>query len=330
MSPLNLKIRPEQPHFPSCVRGAPSSDHPLPAACDVSLLRAQLEGIQVPETVNEAERVVAFEFAVCEVEADNTQLAAQLTAYDIHDTAPRHVRLNRLLDCEQNGAHVHLEHLASAAKRIPRGEIPSNLLDRLQASCCDLLFFIDDFFKTTAVSSAVAKAQNTEVRLVNFLKGVSGAGENLLQEDYEKRIDKFIDAIKTDFRELLAAIAAFERLNSQSQAPIVKPAHGKHSRQRKYSARAEQEIIDFVERPDFDLGRERAGVTYYDITRAAHAWAQLKHPRTLPRDAEEFKKAYRSIRDRKRRKKHPGKTETTRTSKTDGTTQRRFLKSTVG
>ena len=259
----------------------------------------------MPETVHEDERVVAFEFAVCEVEADNTLLVAQLTAYDIHGTASRHMRLNRLLDCEQNGAHVHLEHLASAAKRIPRGEIPSSLLDRLQASCCDLLFFIDDFFKTTAVSSAVAKAQNTEVRLVNFLKGVSGAGENLTLEAYEKRIDKFIGAIKTDFRELLAAIAAFERQNSQSQAPTVNPAPGKHkhSRQRKYSAQAEQEIIDFVERPDFDLGRERAGVTYYDITRAAHAWAQLKHPRTLPRDAEEFKKAYRSIRDRRRRKK---------------------------
>lgn len=295
----------------------------------MSLLQAQLEGIQVSETVHEDERVVAFEHAVCEVEADNTQLVAQLAAYDIHGATPRQVRLNRLLDCEQNGAHVHLEHLASAAKRIPRGEIPSNLLDRLQASCCDLLFFIDDFFKTSAVSSAVAKAQNTEVRLVNFLKGVSGAGENLSQEAYEKRIDKFIDAIKTDFRELLAAIAAFERQNSPSEAPTIKPAPRKHSRLRKYSTRAEQEIIDFVERPDFDLGRERAGVTCYDITRAAHAWAQLKHPRTLPREAEEFKKAYRSIRDRKRRKKHPDKTGTTRTSETDGAAQRRFLKSTM-
>ncbi len=244
----------------------------------------------------------AFECAVNALVEDNNRLIHIFTAYNPRVPRPRPERASTLLNCETNGANVLLETFATTVKKLGPGMLSHQTLGRFQASGANLLILLDELFLDPTLSSALIRTINTEGRLVNFLKGASKTEDGLSSEVYDSRIDLLIDALKNDFRDILGAIAAFETRQRSAAATDTKPVPGKHSRLRKFSAQAEREIVEFVECPEFDTGRERCGRTCYDVARAAHAWAQLKHPRTMPRDADSFKKAYRSIRDRCRRK----------------------------
>ena len=85
----------------------------------------------------------------------------------------------------------------------------------------------------------------------------------------------------------------------QSKAAKAK-ATGKRGGTRKYSDKDEQTIIDFVERPEYELDRTREGTRCYNITGAVLDWSREKHKKNLPKTQEEFRKAYENIKRRRR------------------------------
>jgi len=163
------------------------------------------------ETDEHTQARARFEHAARAIEDDDLRLLVLLKDYDVTRLPPRPQRASHFLDCERNGAHALIEDLATATKGLARGTIPHVLLDELKYSNQEVLFRIDELFKDSGVSAAVIKAGNTETRFINFVKGVSGGDENITPEAYRLRIDNFVDKLKTDFREILAAIAAYER-----------------------------------------------------------------------------------------------------------------------
>ena len=111
---------------------------------------------------------------------------------------PRPGRLSALLNCETNGAHIHLENFAHAAKAIPRGDIPHERLDAFLISCGGLVeTLIQVLADAPDVLGALYDVSREETRFTNFLKGVSGADVNLQPAAYTLRIDLFIRDLKT-------------------------------------------------------------------------------------------------------------------------------------
>lgn len=161
---------------------------------------------------------VIFEFEAA-VRAIITQNADLLLLF-IQLDAPYHGRaalpcffnrLSRLLDCEANGAHKLLEDFATAAKKIPRGEFPDDWLDELLASCNDLTIALVELLADShGCQTAIYTVQRTEERLVNYLKGVSGAGEPPTREKYVEHINELLGELKECFAQLGLALVSFE------------------------------------------------------------------------------------------------------------------------
>ena len=120
-------------------------------------------------------------------------------------------RLSALLNCETNGAHIHLEAFAHAAKAIPRGDIPHERLDAFLVSCGDLVeTLIQVLADNPDALGALYDVSREETRFMNFLKGVSGADVNLPPTAYALRIDLFIRDLKDAFAKLGRALVYFE------------------------------------------------------------------------------------------------------------------------
>ena len=86
------------------------------------------------------------------------------------------------------------------------------------------------------------------------------------------------------------------------QAAKAKPK-SRRGGTRKYSDKDEQAIIDFVEKPEYELDRTREGSRCYNITKAAVDWGRQKHKKNLPKNQADFRKAYENIKRRRRSSK---------------------------
>ena len=75
---------------------------------------------------------------------------------------------------------------------------------------------------------------------------------------------------------------------------------GRRGGTRIYTDKDEQAIIDFVEKPAYELNRQREGVTCYNVAKAARDWAVEKHAKRFPQNPKDFKKAYENIKRRRR------------------------------
>ena len=175
--------------------------------------------------------IFEFEAAVRAIITQNADLLLLFVQLD----APYHARaalpcffnrLSRLLDCEANGAHKLLEDFATAAKKIPRGEFPVDRLDELLVSCNDLTFALVDLLADShGCQTAIYTVQRTEERLVNYLKGVSGAGEPPTREKYVEHINELLGELKECFAQLGLALVSFEFAleHPTPAAPIATP-----------------------------------------------------------------------------------------------------------
>ena len=136
-------------------------------------------------------------------------LLAALPAYSGGKMPPRKERISHILNCEENDAHLLLEHLATAAKAAPRGSLGEHPYI-LIAECRDFLDFLEEHLPSPDCAAAINETRQTEEAFVNFIKGVSGGDPSMSRRAYSLRIDKFVRDTKASFRSLGHSIVKLE------------------------------------------------------------------------------------------------------------------------
>lgn len=210
---------------------------------------------------------------------------------------PRELQLEILIDTRRNGAELRLFRFCQAARGFDCGDYPKGVFDSALRSSLQLVSEIEEVCRAPELNRTYAAIQTFYNYLTCPLKMIPRRSHVLV--------------IGHHFRQLCARFAAdsdiFYNVTSRRLLTGTKLARTRSSshpisRLRKYTDRQEREILDFVECPSFDTGRVLNGDTCYSVARAADAWSKIKHPRTMPRTAEEFRRAYDSIKRRLRRK----------------------------
>lgn len=121
--------------------------------------------------------------------------------------------LSESLRCERNGAHMLIENLATALKKLPRGDFDLQLaMNDAKAAFAELLEEIDGIAKNlpekiySAISAAAIKASDVAERCCNLTIGVSGASEDISSQEYVTRINKYVRDLKDALRDLSTSV----------------------------------------------------------------------------------------------------------------------------
>lgn len=121
--------------------------------------------------------------------------------------------LSESLRCERNGAHMLIENLATALKKLPRGDFDVQMaMNDAKAAFTELLEEIDGIAKNlpekiySEISAAAIKASDVAERCCNLTIGVSGASEDISSEEYVTRINKYVRDLKDALRDLSASV----------------------------------------------------------------------------------------------------------------------------
>lgn len=203
--------------------------------------------------------------------------------------------LEYLINPKFNGGARLLREFSAVVKTFARDSYPEGAFDELHDLVLELLRKVNALCAGDAFMMAMLHVSDFR----NYL-----AGERSLVEtgSHAEAIENAMRTLENRLDGLsLILHVVTDRLVHEH--PRLRQANDRATRKRsgakrKYTPRQEREILDFVQRPDFDTGRERNGRTCYNVTAAARAWAQLKHPKDMPQSAKAFSAAYDLLRRR--------------------------------
>lgn len=207
----------------------------------------------------------------------------------------RDSRLECLFNPLLNSGDCLLRDFSVSLKRYERNSYPKGAFDVLHDEVQNLLWKLNDLCPSESFMLAMIHISDFR----NYLDGCRSLEATLRHED---SIEFAMRTLRNRLDTLTLLLHNLsDKLIHQHQSQYGTRTTGKrrHSGARpKFTVRQEQEIVDFVERPDFDTGRELCGRTCYAVSLAAKEWSKLKHPSGMPRTEAEFRTAYRTIKRR--------------------------------